>query len=100
MSFLPQIKGVKQYLDILFAFLGGKYPINDFTNLLSHGPVTVKLTLSDSNTIQVEFLDPKPQVEVKKLLHIESSVLGATIRRDSITSHLKGVPDVTVDVVS
>lgn len=98
---LPQLKGVRQYLDILFAFLKGRYQVTDFAALLSHGPVVVKLSISaDGNTVNVDFIDPMPVIEVKKILKLESSVLGATITQNHITARLKGMPDITVDVVS
>jgi|TARA_A100001037_G_scaffold41473_1_gene32570 hypothetical protein len=60
-------------------------------------PAVIKVSSPDRDTIEVDFIDNKPVVKVKKIFTITLDVLGLTLKQNRGIVKLDGFPDVPFD---
>ena len=70
------------------------YPVKKF-RLHAKYPSVVKISSPDRDTIEIDFIDSKPKVKVKKLFTISITVLGITLKKNNGVIKLDGFPDVS-----
>ena len=69
------------------------YPIKKF-KIHAKYPAVLKISSPDRDTIEIDFIDSKPKVKVKKIFTISITVLGIILKSDRGTIRLAGFPDV------
>ena len=94
-----QIPNVRETLGKLRSFLKGDYSVRDGVNLKSKGTLDLRMSL-DGDNIKIEFLNDKPEVDIRYIIKIVSSLNGILANDNSITLNLNGLPDPTFEVIS
>ena len=74
----------------------GGYKVKNYT-IHAKYPTVLKIHSPDRDTIELDFIDNKPKVKVKKLFTISLTVTGIILYSDKGVIKIDGFPDVPFD---
>jgi hypothetical protein len=72
------------------------YKVKNYT-IHAKYPAVLKVHSPDRDTVELDFIDNRPKVKVKKIFTISLTVIGITLHSDRGVIKINGFPDVPFD---
>lgn len=96
----PALTGLRPSIEKFLQLLGGRLEVQNGVALETQEnsiSLTARLV---GNSIQIEFLDPKPNLDIQYLLDIKRLINGLQIFENKLIVNLSGFPDPTLPIES
>ena len=96
----PALTGVRPSIEKLLQLLGGRLEVQPGVALETQDNSVSLTARLVGNSIHVEFLDPKPNLDLKYILDIKRLLSGLQIFEDRLVINIDNFPDSTLPIES